>query len=89
MSAFDHDAPACITAEQAIKMLPDRESVHTFRGGGFMCLGADWPRKSIVDALNAADVIQLSGRVATAMHHGIVIDKGGLLFIETEREFTP
>ena len=47
-------------------------------------LGADWSRDSIVSALNDADEIRVSGPVATAMGHGLVIDHDGLLFIETK-----
>ena len=36
-----------LTKEQVLKMLPDGEYIHTFRGNGVL-IGADWERKEIL-----------------------------------------
>lgn len=84
MSAFGK--PTVITADQAVDLLPDGDDVHTFRGGGFMVIGCDWRRASIIEALRSAPAIQLAGDVARGMRHGMVIDDGGLLFISTDEQ---
>jgi hypothetical protein len=75
-----------LTYDEAVAMLPDGNSIHTFRGGGFMLLGADWSRESILKALQAAPEIRRAGDVATSMHHPIAINCDGWLFIEAKRE---
>jgi hypothetical protein len=75
-----------LTFEEAEKMLPDGEWVHTFRGGGMMMIGADWKRKDILDALKEYKP-ELSGEMATSMGHGLVLeDKMGYLFIATREQ---
>ena len=77
-----------VTFEQACSMLPDGDSVHTFRNPRpMMIIGANWERHKIIEALQNAPEICLSGDVATNMHHGIAINTGGSwLFIETKSE---
>lgn len=38
------DKKIYITAEQAISVLPDGDSVHTFYNPGFGLVGADWSK---------------------------------------------
>jgi len=81
-----------ITAEQAINILPDGDSIHTFINGGFGLMGADWSKDSLIDKLQKSDCIELSGEMAKNMKHGLcAYDKtakyqSDLLFIETDSE---
>jgi|APSaa5957512576_1039674.scaffolds.fasta_scaffold177870_2 hypothetical protein len=75
-----------LTLEQALSVLPDGEYIHTFRGGGTMMLGANWPRKAITEALEGADAIMLTGPVARSMKHGMCIDDCGMLAIATDAD---
>lgn len=77
-----------LTPEQAIAMLPDGEYVHTFRGGGGMMVGCDMQRERIEAAIRETKERELSGPMATAMGHGLVILNDGRLFIATKRERT-
>ena len=74
-----------IEYEKAIAMLPDGKDIHTFRSTYGMLMGADFERQKLLEKMKDHK-IELSGEMATAMHHGIVlIDKTGPLFIETEQ----
>ncbi len=81
-----------ITAEQAISILPDGESVHTFYNPGFGLVGADWSRESMIDKLRKSDFRELTGDQARSMNKGLcVYDKttkyqGDILFVETDHE---
>jgi hypothetical protein len=77
-----------ISFEQAVKMLPDEERIHTFRSTGPVILGADHDRVSLIETMKKfQDKIELSGKNATAMGHGIVLtDDKGPLFIKTNKE---
>ena len=76
--------PDTLTTEQAISVLPDGEYVHTFRGGGGLIIGADWKRADIVEAITKAGTVYLTGAGSRSMKHGICIDHGGALYIETD-----
>ena len=76
--------PDTLTTEQAISVLPDGEYVHTFRGGGGLIIGADWKRADIVEAIEMAGTVLLTGPGARSMKHGICISNGGALYIETD-----
>lgn len=79
-----------ITPEQAISVLPDGESIHTFYNPGFGFVGADWSRSDIIDKLHKSEIIELTGPAARKMNHGIcAYDKttkyqSEILFIETD-----
>ena len=79
-----------ITPGQAISVLPDGESIHTFYNPGFGLVGADWSRSDIIDKLNNSEIIELTGPAARKMNHGIcAYDKtakyqSDILFIETD-----
>ena len=73
-----------LTYDEAIALLPEGDEIHTFRNGGFSIIGADWGREQLIEAIKAAPVIGITGSMAQAMKHGMVIDEGGKhLFIET------
>lgn len=79
-----------ITTEQAISILPDSDSVHTFYQTGFGLIGADWSKVDITDKLKKRDIIELTGPVARGMGHGMcAYDKTAIyleniLLIETD-----
>ena len=81
---------AYITTEQAISVLPDGDTVHTFYNPGFGLVGADWSKEDITDKLRRSDIIELTGPAARGMNHGMcVYSKGAkyqsdILFIETD-----
>lgn len=75
-----------LTAEQALAMLPDGDSIHTFvpSAGGGVLIGADWGREAIEEYIHTHPV-ELSGETATRMKHGLAAKRGdGWLFIETK-----
>ena len=79
-----------ISAEQAISVLPDGESVHTFYNPGFGLVGADWSKNEVVDKLNKSDIIELTGPSARSMGHGMCAYNANtkyqseILFVETD-----
>lgn len=79
-----------ITVEQAISVLPEGDSVHTFYNPGFGLVGADWSKAEIIDKLRGNDIIELTGSVARGMGHGICTYnkdtkfQRDILFIETD-----
>ena len=88
-----------LTLEQAISLLPAGEYVHTFINNAIGLMGADWSREEILDKLRKSDIIQLTGRMARGMNHGMCAYnkdaklQSEILFIETDAaklaEFDP
>ena len=78
-----------LTKKEAIGLLPEGESVHTFVTGGFL-VGADWSRDDVIEKINEAEKVELSGPFARGMGHGMVIFppnakyQSDLLFVETD-----
>lgn len=68
-------------------MLPDGETIHTFKSSGFALLGADWDRADILAVLKSGTP-ELAGPMATQMNHAIAI-RGESLFIETRPDALP
>lgn len=83
---------AYITTEQAILVLPDGDTVHTFYNPGFGLVGADWSKEDITDKLRRSDIIELTGPAARGMGHGICVYnkdtkwQSDILFVETDEE---
>ena len=70
---------------EAVKRLPDGEEIHTFRQNSLALIGADWERSEIIALLRVHDGrIEETGPVAMRMHHGLAINDGSALFIETK-----
>jgi hypothetical protein len=69
--------PPPISAEQAIAMLPDGDTIHTMCAARGIALGADWTRKAVIDALHAARKIHRATGYAREIGHGIVIVHNG------------
>ena len=81
-----------ITSEQAISILPGGDSIQTFYNPGFGLVGADWSRADIIDKLRSSDIIELAGKVAQRMGHGMCVYgkdtkyQSDILFIETDNK---
>ena len=80
-----------ISYKQAIHLLPDSETIHTFLNpNGGLLVGADWSREEILDKLQNSDVIEIAGERSKAMGHGMAAydheSRGYVLFIETDAE---
>lgn len=79
-----------ITTEQAISVLPDGNTVHTFYNPGFGLVGADWSKEDITDKLRRSDIIELTGPAACGMGHGMCVYnkntkwQSDILFVETD-----
>ncbi len=73
--------------DEAVAMLPEGDSIHTFRQGGSLLLGVDWPREDILDLMKKFPV-ELAGEHATRAHHGLAVKAYGAswLFIATRKE---
>lgn len=79
------DEIVILTADEAIAMLPDGGTVHTFRQPApGMLVGTDWDRDEVIAHIGFHGA-ELSGPTATGMGHGLVIrDLVGVLFVETK-----
>jgi hypothetical protein len=73
-----------ISFEEAVKRLPVKAFIHTFRRSGLMLLGVDHDREALLGAMKAAEEIHVTDPAARAMKHGLAIrDGNGWLCIET------
>ena len=79
-----HDEEKVIlTPEQAKKLLPAKERIHTFRQAGPALIGADWDKPDVEAEIDKC-TCELAGKAATAMKHGLAIHTvHGPLFVET------
>lgn len=76
-----------ITPQEAISLLNDGDTVHTFRNLGGMLIGADWSRENIIETLKSnPDKIEIGGEGCRGMNHGLILNDNGFLFIETNEE---
>ena len=82
-----------ITAEEAIGLLPDKDSIHTFYNVMSTLFGADWSRADVISELNKPGmIIEIAGELARGMDHGIAAypkdakKQSEVLFIETDKE---
>lgn len=76
-----------LSKEQALSVLGDGESIHTFRNSGFILIGCDWSREKIVEAINANEC-ELGGPACQETNHGLVIHvDGSPLFVECKNGF--
>ena len=83
------DERVFLNYDDAVAMLPDEDTVHTFVNAPFGLLGADWSREDILELLKSGKP-ELSGKMATNMDHGIIAWRGGgkgeAVFIETKKK---
>lgn len=83
-SETDNSKRYILTQEEVLKMLPDKDYIHTFREGSISLIGAYWSKKEILKAMENRK-FELTGKQATSMGHGIAFqDKHGWVFVETK-----
>jgi hypothetical protein len=75
-----------LTYEQAVAMLPDGDTIHTFLNPGAVLIGADWDREQVLDLLKTGKP-ELAGEMATRMDHGLaVVRENGPVWIQTKKD---
>jgi hypothetical protein len=81
-------AGLALTTDQALAVLAPGERVHTYVAGSVAMIGADWERDDAEAAIRGADIRLLSGGVARATGHGLVIGRpdGRSVFFATDKE---
>jgi hypothetical protein len=77
-----------IKKEDAVSLLNDGDSIHTFRNPNGILLGCDNSREYILQKIQENEsTLELGGDACRSLNHGLVIeDESGLLFIETNEE---
>lgn len=83
-----------LTFEEAERLLPDGDSIHTFYNLPNQLVGADWSREDVMSAMAAEGVmIELTGKMARDTGHGMCVHpnketyyQSDILFIETDKE---
>ena len=78
------DGKELITFEEAVKRIPEGDNIHTFKQSGPFLIGADSPRAELLEAMQKAAAIEVTGDHAQSMNHGLAIRDGDTwLFIAT------
>ena len=79
-----------ITVDEAINLLPEGDYIHTFFNMPFGLLGADWSREDVIDTFKTSDKIELTGKQARGLGHGLAVynndikKQSEVLFVETD-----
>ena len=85
-----NDGKKFLTVDEAVNLLPDGDTIHTFYSTGICIVGADWDRADVLQKLSESDHIEIAGEQARAMSHGLAAYNEGaelsdVLFIETDK----
>ncbi len=75
-----------LTYDEAVALLPDGDSIHTFVQAGPAIIGADWDRADVLALLGRTDRREVTGPEAQGMGHGLAASlsvTGEPVFIET------
>ena len=77
-----------IAADEALKMLPDGDTIHVFMNPAVdVLLGADWSRSDVIELLRRSQRIEIAGEHARKMNHGLAVQMGDkdrdCCFVET------
>lgn len=80
-----------INPEDAINLLPEGETVHTFLNSGMCLVGADWDRGELIDKIRSVGYREITGSMARSMNHGLALwsagdKRGDVLFVETDMD---
>lgn len=81
-----------LSLDEALTVLPNSETIHTFYNLPNTLVGADWSKQDIEDKLKQSDIIEVCGDTARSMKHGICAYnedtkwQSDILFIETDEE---
>lgn len=84
------DGKIYLTTEEAIALLPKGDTIHTFYSTGICLVGGDWDRADILQKLTEVDKIEIAGKQARSMGHGLAAYNDGenltdVVFIETDK----
>jgi hypothetical protein len=76
-----------LTYDEAVALLPDGDSIHTFLDGSGIPIGADWDRPAILELLQNTERREVTGPAAQGMGHGLAAFRadGTPVFIETRK----
>ena len=80
------DDVVVLTTEQALSMLGDDDSIHTFRAVGPCLVGADWDRAELVEAIQK-NRCEIGGEMCKRTNHGLVVNVDGWLFVKCKDGF--
>jgi len=77
-----------MTRDEFIESMPSNQSVHTFKQGGPMLIGADWDRIEVINRLDSCASFGEAGESARSMGHGLFIElnEGDFLFVENRED---
>ena len=81
-----------LSYDEAVRVLPNEEYIHTFINNAIGLIGADWEKHEILHKLKNSDVIELCGEQARSLGHGICCYKesakyqSDILFIATDED---
>ena len=81
-----------LTPEQAQMLLPDKQKIHTLFNLPISLCRAEWDRKDIIERINEAYKIEITGPMARELGYGLAVYEKGIvffseiLFIETDKE---
>lgn len=76
-----------LTPAEAVAIMADGDSVHTFVNPNIgMMIGADHSRTSLVEDINTAIRLELTGPMASRMNYGLALwrSESHLLFVATK-----
>jgi len=75
-----------LSYDEAVALLPDGDTIHTFLDSPVALVGADWDRGEVLALLERTDRREVTGPAAQSMGHGLAAFRGGRpVFIETRR----
>lgn len=73
---FD-DGTVLLTYDEAVALLPDGDTIHTFLDGGVALIGADWDRSEVLTLLAETDRREVTGPGAQGVGHGLAAYRDG------------
>jgi hypothetical protein len=82
---MNSDDVVLLSYDEAVALLPDGDTIHTFLNPAGMLVGADWDREQVLDLLRTTDRREVTGPEAQSFGHGLAAwdPRGHVVFIET------
>ena len=80
-----------LSVDEAMDLLPEGDSIHTFFNTAFGLIGADWSREDIYAKMMSVDHREITGNQARSMKHGLALwnnncRQSDILFVETNMD---
>lgn len=80
-----------LTPEEALKILPEGDMIHTFFYFSLCIFGVDMERSEVEDKIRTCGYREITGSTARSMKHGLALWNDGdrqidVLFVETNME---